>query len=74
MSPGDGVRRNVADISPEERTRFINAIIKLNSRKYPGRREDSGAVGGVTYWFKQDEIHAHTHVVSVTLSFDNVCG
>jgi len=74
MAPGDGVRRNVADISPEERTRFINAIITLNNKKYPGGREDQGVVGGVTYWFKQDEIHAHTHVVSDRLCFDNVCG
>jgi hypothetical protein len=72
MAPGDGVRRNVADISPEERTRFINAIIELNNRKYPGGPGDPEGVGGVTYWFKQDEIHAHTHVVSDPLCFNKV--
>jgi hypothetical protein len=74
MPPGDGVRRNVADISPDERNRFINAIITLNNRKYPGGRDDPGAVGGVTYWFKQDEIHAHTHVVRTPLCLANVWG
>jgi hypothetical protein len=39
----------------------MNAIIALNQRFYPGNRDD-GIVGGVSYWFKQDEIHQATHV------------
>lgn len=62
MAPGDGVRRNVADIAEEERVRLQQAIIKLNKKFYPGGRDDT-PTGGVSYWFKQDEIHAHTHVV-----------
>ncbi len=62
MAPGDGIRRNIATVSEEERGRLRDAIIQLNSKVYPGGREDT-PTGGVTYWFKQDEIHAHTHVV-----------
>ena len=61
MALGDGIRRNIATVSPEERQRLRDAIIALQHRSYPGSRSDS-PVGGVTYWFKQDEIHAHTHV------------
>jgi len=62
MVLGDGIRRNVATVTPEERTRLKNAIIALHtSFHYPGKRDDQ-ITGGVSYWFKQDEIHAHTHV------------
>lgn len=30
-------------------------------KAFPGNRNDP-IPGGVTYWFKQDEIHAATHV------------
>ncbi len=56
MALGDGVRRNIAMVSPAERDLFIDAIIKLHTdpaHVYPG---------GVTYWGKQDEIHQATHV------------
>lgn len=72
MAPGDGIRRNVADISEEERVRLRQAIVKLNEIKYPGNRDDTPITGGVSYWFKQDEIHAHTHVVSSQPS-NNIC-
>ena len=63
MPPGDGIRRDIAHISAEERGRLRDAIIKLHKNKfYPGDRNDN-PTGGVSYWFKQDEIHAHTHVV-----------
>jgi hypothetical protein len=62
MTLGDGVRRNIATISPEERTMFKNALVTLNRRYYPGARNDTPNVGGVSYWFKQDEIHQATHV------------
>lgn len=62
MVLGDGIRRNVAEVTPEERTRLKSAIIALHtSFHYPGKRSDK-PVGGVSYWFKQDEIHANSHV------------
>ena len=30
--------------------------------RFPGNRDDTPFVGGVTFWFKQDEIHQATHV------------
>jgi hypothetical protein len=62
MALGDGIRRNIATVSVAERQRLRNAIIKLHKqRHYPGGRNDT-TPGGVSYWFKQDEIHAHSHV------------
>jgi hypothetical protein len=61
MALGDGIRRNVATIGEDERNRFLNAILALHKKSYPGRRDDR-IVGGVSYWFKQDEIHQATHV------------
>ncbi len=58
----DGVRRNIAEVSDADRIRFRNAILELNARKYQGRRNDQPLAGGVSYWFKQDEIHQATHV------------
>jgi Common central domain of tyrosinase/Repeat of unknown function (DUF5648) len=53
MALGDGIRRNVATISQEERDRFINAVLTLDSLKiYPD---------GVTYWDKQEETHKNAH-------------
>src|SRR6266487_705669 len=61
MALGDGIRRNIATVTKAERDRFRNAIIALNHQFYPGGRGDT-PVGGVSYWFKQDEIHQSTHV------------
>ena len=61
MALGDGIRRNIATVPTEERNRFRDAIITLNHTFYPGSRNDT-PVGGVSYWFKQDEIHQSTHV------------
>jgi len=61
MALGDGIRRNIATVSPQERNRFRDAIIALNQRFFPGDRADFPA-GHVSYWFKQDEIHQATHV------------
>jgi Common central domain of tyrosinase len=61
MALGDGIRRNVATISQEERNRLRDAIIALQHRSFPGNRNEH-PVGGVTFWFKQDEIHQATHV------------
>jgi hypothetical protein len=61
MALGDGIRRNIATVSAAERQRFVDAIIELNQRFFPGSRTDFPA-GGVSHWFKQDEIHQATHV------------
>jgi Common central domain of tyrosinase len=53
MTLGDGIRRNVAKISPEERKRLSEAFIKLDTTKfYPD---------GVSYWDKQEDIHKNAH-------------
>ena len=61
---GDGIRRNIASIDPLERTKLRDAFMELNHRFFPGNRNDTPAPGGVTWWFKQDEIHQATHVHS----------
>ena len=53
MALGDGIRRNIAHVSTAERQRFRDAIVELNSRKYPDN---------VSKWVKQDQIHQATHV------------
>lgn len=62
MALGDGIRRNIAHVDPEERALLRDAFIELNRRFFPGLRTDSPAPGGVSWWFKQDEIHHATHV------------
>lgn len=53
MAIGDGIRRNLATISVEERNRFREAIRALDmTRAYPD---------GVSFWDKQDQIHQVTH-------------
>ena len=61
MALGDGIRRNISAVSPQEQQRFRDAILAFNQRPFPGSRTDFPA-GGVSYWFKQDEIHQATHV------------
>jgi len=63
MAFGDGIRRNIATVSKEERDLFIDAIKQLNQKFYNpnGSRNDFPA-GKVSYWFKQDEIHQSCHV------------
>ncbi len=59
MPLGDGIRRDISKVSPLERNRFIDAIVKLDTTKfYPD---------GVSYWDKQEAIHknAHFHGVDV---------
>jgi hypothetical protein len=55
---GDGIRRNIASVDPAV---LRDALIELNRRVFPGSRSDA-VPGGVTWWFKQDEIHQATHV------------
>src|SRR5262245_55415746 len=53
MAIGDGIRRNVARISQEERYRLIYAFLALDTNKqYPD---------GVTFWDKQEDIHKNAH-------------
>jgi tyrosinase-like protein len=61
MALGDGIRRNIASVDPTERALLRDALIELNHRFFPGNRTDS-VPGGVSRWFKQDEIHQATHV------------
>ena len=61
MALGDGIRRNIAAVDPTERTLLRDALIALNQRFFPGNRTDA-IPGGVSWWFKQDEIHQATHV------------
>ena len=61
MALGDGIRRNLATVSTEERNLFIDAIKQLNQVFSSGSRNVFPA-GHVSKWFKQDEIHQATHV------------
>jgi hypothetical protein len=61
MALGDGIRRNIAHVDPAERAMLRDAIIELHHRFFPGSRSDTPP-GGVSWWFKQDEIHQATHV------------
>jgi hypothetical protein len=61
MTLGDGIRRNIKDVDPTERVLLRKAIIELNHRYFPGSPSDMPP-GGVSWWFKQDEIHQATHV------------
>ncbi|MDF3142080.1 MULTISPECIES: tyrosinase family protein [unclassified Streptomyces] len=61
MIRGDGIRRNIAQVDADEVSAFIDAIKQLQTRHYPGNRDDF-PVGGVSQWYKQDEIHQATHV------------
>jgi len=62
MALGDGIRRNIAQVDPSERALLRDAFLELNRRFFGGSRTDAPAVGGVSWWFKQDEIHQATHV------------
>jgi hypothetical protein len=61
MTLGDGIRRNIKAVDPTERAMLRDAIIEMHHRYYPGDRDDMPP-GGVSWWFKQDEIHQATHV------------
>lgn len=61
MALGDGIRRNIASVDPMERALFRDALVALNRQFFPGKKTDS-VPGGVSFWFKQDEIHHATHV------------
>jgi hypothetical protein len=53
MALGDGIRRNVAKISQQERDRLCDAFLALDtSRFYPDN---------VSIWDKQEDIHKNAH-------------
>lgn len=60
-----GMRKNVSKLTDKERETLKNSFIALNVNPrfcFPGSREDKPFAGGVSFWFKQDEIHQATHV------------
>ena len=67
MALGDGIRRDIATISDEERTLFINAIKKLDDPTsafvYGNNAGHEGAdpSGNITYWDMQEQIHKDAH-------------
>jgi hypothetical protein len=61
MALGDGIRRNIGHVDPTERALLRDAILQLNQRYFPGSPSETPP-GGVSWWFKQDEIHQATHV------------
>jgi hypothetical protein len=61
MALGDGIRRSILDVDASERLLLKNAIVELHNRYFAGSRSDNPP-GGVSHWFKQDEIHQATHV------------
>jgi Common central domain of tyrosinase len=61
MVLGDGIRRNIGSVDTHERALLRDALVELNKRHFPGIRTDVPS-SGVSCWFKEDEIHADTHV------------
>jgi hypothetical protein len=61
MALEDGIRKNIAQVELSERAALRDVIIEVHQRYYPGSRGDLPP-GGVSWWFKQDEIHQATHV------------
>jgi Common central domain of tyrosinase/von Willebrand factor type A domain len=53
MPLGDGIRRNIALVSDAERTKFINAILQMDTSRF--------FADGVSYWDKQEDIHKNGH-------------
>jgi Common central domain of tyrosinase len=70
---GDGIRRDIATISDEERTLFVNAIRALDDPMSAfvygnnAGHEGADAAGNITYWDMQEQIHkdAHAHGIDV---------
>lgn len=59
MALGDGIRRNIALVSDTERTKFINAILTMDTSKF--------FPDGVSYWDKQEEIHKNGHATGLAV-------
>jgi hypothetical protein len=54
-------RKNAAKVERIERDNLRDAFVELQKRKFPGNKTNP-IPGGVSFWFKQDEIHQATHV------------
>ena len=65
MALGDGIRRNIATITEEERILFVDAIRQLDSAAfvYPNNvgHEGADAAGNITYWDMMEQIHKDGH-------------
>jgi hypothetical protein len=69
MTLGDGIRRDIATISQEERDLFVNALRQLDDPASAfvfganAGHEGADASGNITYWDMQEQIHkdAHAH-------------
>jgi len=58
MPIGDGIRRNVATITLEERNRLRDALRRLDDALDPSVLYPDG----VTFWDKQEQVHVSAHV------------
>lgn len=73
MALGDGIRRNIAQISTEERNLFVAAIRQMDnpasSFVFPNNfgNEAADASGNITYWDMMEQIHkdGHAHGLDV---------
>ncbi|MBA3924085.1 MAG: tyrosinase family protein, partial [Nostocaceae cyanobacterium] len=57
MTLGDGIRRNIATVTQEERDRLIAAFRKLDDANDPNMKY----LDGVTFWDKQEGVHKAAH-------------
>ena len=57
MAIGDGIRRDVAHITKEERDRLRDAFRKLDDQNDPGVKY----ADGTTFWDKQEAVHKAAH-------------
>ena len=57
MALGDGIRRNIATVSQEERDRFWKAFRKLDDQTDPTMLYGDG----FTFWDKQEQVHKAAH-------------
>jgi Common central domain of tyrosinase len=57
MTLGDGIRRNIATITQEERNRLVAAFRKLDDQNDPNMRYADGE----TFWDKQEDVHKAAH-------------
>jgi hypothetical protein len=75
MALGDGIRRNFALITDEERDLFIAAIRKmddpLSTFVFPNNagHEGADAAGNITFWDMQEQIHKDAHVHGSNVHF-----
>ena len=61
MALEDGININIAQLEPREPAALRAVIIEMHQRYYLGSRGDLPP-SGVSWWFKQDEIHQAMHL------------